>query len=982
MTLKKLLEEFVQTPIPNELNPNRIQALLKPESIETFTATEADANVSGSDDIDIAAPQKRSKPQPEKTKQESMPQESGHNGFKSFFKSKSKKNTESADNKGNSSDSLQNESATLYEMFKQTPVPDELSPDMVHTVLKPKFVEKKSVPTADDIWEDSSYDQAEAPIQQEISVEKPTAQNVQNDSTEQSSDAQEKPKAGKTGASDFIKIVFYHKLSRNEFLSLLGNSKISNRTYEEIRDNPGLTVKGLITILEQTSLQPDDYKKLIIAAERIAQLKESAKAQISSDAESPVVPAHSSKPKLNLNQLVSPKTQEVPTLTKSAKEEKVNNPVNGGSSEKESVLLKDETVQKPKEDSEDFAFDREDEEESKKSKKKLLFGKRDDEDDDEYDDDSDKAKDKNGDEDDWDDEENKPSKKKKAVGIAVALVALIGISIGVRYFQTGSVFSGDKKPQVDVVKELNENEIFNLISGKSDDALTEYKAMPEYTVGGIAPRQILKQSVTTDKRLLYIFDNSLYIFELIGGQPDKLDIRNYPSDVKLLGLIQTDKGIVVVSTNNGQPYSFNKTALNSDGSSEAVTDTVTRPETMLELLDLNNPEKRDAVTKCRISGTLLNIYTDNNNIVAVTSENLPQNCIADDYSTFMPYSYLSDSKKLCAGKNVCVIGQCSHKTITSVFEVDFSSEVKIAAAAGNAAKTSFFDGKALYLGAGSNLIRIGKGGEGIKFDSYSLGGNISDFSALSIYQNSNNEEIIRLSFEKNGKAAVVVLNGEFTLINEVDNLGNGEKAVATCFYKDQTFIVTDSGNYFGIDNNNASITAGDIKITNSKLHSIDAQTAVKLTPTEENGKRSGITVSAVKLDGTLTELGSAVISSKTVAKDARDEYLSSPAENNIQAIGSQSAADNSEGLAVIPVVYFDGVSQVELFVIYSVGTDGALTVKGSFVDYDRRSKNIIALVRGDFAFGITDKRITSARASDGNVFAYYDITDSGTDYSY
>lgn len=892
----------------------------------------------------------------------------------------------------------------LLNYFEDTEIPAVLSPDKVSSFVKPRTMIKKAVETTDTekVPQSAAADAGRTEVQ--------TAKEEEDRVNSPQSDM---------GASAFIKVVFYHRLSRNEFLSLLTNTKISEQSFREIKENPKLTVKGLIDILEKSPLTADDYNKLTISAERTAQLKAEAREKLKSEepksssgvGASPIVPPTSSKPKLDLNKLTSPKTQEMPPIKPREEDRSRTNEFSIQGKDKaenksgvKSITLTDDNGGNEREQQ----FER-----KEKPKRKLLFGKNRDEDFDDYDDTDDiddyeereereykkRKKHKDDDEDDFDEDddfdddyEDKPrSNKGKFVAAAIGAVILIGISLGLRYYYTGSVLPHSNEP-VQEEEKLTEDLIFDYVSDKSAAQLMGYNPDPAYTVGGIREENPLKQAIATEKRLVYISGNSLYIFEQIGGQTDQLDVRNYPADIKLLGLAETEKGIAVVTLNDGEPYTFIKTVENSEETGdeasqpETVSDSVTRAETVVELLDKDCPEKRASIVKYRLSGTLSRIFKEKSRLIVLTEENIPTNCSKEDYATFMPYVLTAEGRKLCSADNAIAFKDAQNSAFTAVFSLDFENETAIFCTAGSLAKASALNNGLLYLAAGDQLVQLAVE-EGLREKNrYGLNGTFEDFSEICVSSDSGSERCIRVTFKEEGGAALAILDGELKLINEVKNLGNGEAASATCFYKDQTYIVTESGKFYGIDGNNQAITESSVKINNSSIYPLSLNEnepiGIKLTPTDENGKRTGLIVNTVKLDGTETEVSSTVISSKTVAKNALDEYLSSPAEKDIFTLGSKVAADNSSGIAVIPVTYFDGVSEVELFAIYTVMPDGSLSVNGSVAQYDSYSKNIFTLVKGDYVIAVTDKRIITAKAENGNVTSYYDITPNDSEYKY
>ena len=66
-------------------------------------------------------------------------------------------------------------------------------------------------------------------------------------------------------AETFISVVSAEKMKGSEFLRLIGNTRISNSVYREIEQNPHLTKKRLVELLEQSPLTEADYYKMLTA---------------------------------------------------------------------------------------------------------------------------------------------------------------------------------------------------------------------------------------------------------------------------------------------------------------------------------------------------------------------------------------------------------------------------------------------------------------------------------------------------------------------------------------------------------------------------------------------------------------------------------------------------------------------------------------------------------------------------------------------
>lgn len=846
----------------------------------------------------------------------------------------------------------------IIKYFEKTPVPAEISPDKVSSFVKPKFTEKKAMPASSE--EPAAEKSEKAPPDTGAHS---GAKLVAD--TESLANAAVFKEEKRVKASDFIKVVFHHKLTGKEFLSILGNSKISNKAYQEIESNPGLTVKRLIEILEESPLTSEDYQRLIIATDRAVALKKEAQSRIVTEppkpAASPIVPPASSKSKLDLTQLTSPKTMEMP--------EPVSPRTNRiGPLPAETEEQKEKASDKSEEE----------QEENKKRKKspgaRLKFGEN-------YDDDEDYDKDRDDEDDDEDEEYDddrprKRSNKGKFIVAAISAAALIGISFGLRYYFTGSLLPTEQG-EVEEIR-LDEQGIFNRLSPLPLQQLSDFSEEQTYTVGGTGTQAVLKNVAATDRRLLYIRENSIYIFELIGGQLRQLEVRKYNAGIKILGMIETNKGIAVITAYEGDNYSYSYVQPSEDPEEAGteVSGSVKRPETVIELLDPDAPENRSLISITRLSGSLTDIYREHGRIIAVTSENLAEGATGGDANTFMPYSVIGKEKKLCSAENILITDKPCYGTLSAVFSVELGGSVDIAGTAGGAVRASCLLNNILYVGHSNVLAEFDISQTAAIKESCVIDGSFEDFSAIGVFDGE-----IRATALLNGSASLTVLDSELKQSSIISNLGNGEIPVATCFNGKDTFVVTETGICYGIDAENNVISESSLKVTNSKIYPLNNTMGLKLTPTDDGGKRTGIIVSTVKLDGTLSEIGSAIISSLTVAQNSLDEYISSPAETDIYTIGSQLNEDGS-GVLAVPVVYFDGVSEVELFVIYSVNADGTLSVSGSVTDYDRRSKTVLAAVKNGFVIAVTDGRITTARSEDGSIVGYFDVSSNGSEYGY
>ncbi len=897
-----------------------------------------------------------------------------------------------------------------------------------------------------------------AEIQPAPQYERETVQRAPTRITEQ-----EQPQP-KSGASALIKVVRRCKLTGTEFLSLLGNTKISNSTYQEIKNNPSMTVKRLIELLEASPLTEEDYDRLTIAVERTAALKEEAKAKAARQAEAglfipkPSVPAPIEPDTDHYEEKITPVTAtqiikemdlereakniiERQSATESYKEHISKNYEDDGSARQGYNArvgslkrgldtagidkIDEEAIKPPAYTHEDYinANEREEpqedyeEDEEEQPRRRLMFGMNGEDTEEDYEEDlggkkrrdkksrkkskkanlseeADEALDKDEDEDhgrkpskkksppskepddedefedsdeDWDDDDadyddfgrrKKGSNKGKIIAAAIGAVLLIAFSFGIRYYLTGSLLPSMGKDAVE--EKLDEGGIFDQLFDLPPQTLPAFLPNEDYTAGKAKSGKMLTNLLSLDKRLLYVSENELYIFEQIGGQLEKLATKTYPDSVEVLGLIGDNSGIAVVIKAENEDYAFSCSVTGEDGADTVVNGTVQRAITQIDLLDPTTPEKSSATKTVKLSGDLTAIYKLDSRFTAITWENIPDGAVKQDINTFMPYA-ATEERKLCSAENVLITDKADHKSFASIFTLDFEGNTDIAAVAGGGSQLVYRYGNSLFIGQGNTLARYDLSqGSAVHSGSAALEGGIANFSAVGV-----TEDEIRVTTLENGGAVLNVFDTELQKITQIKNIGENEVYQTTCFNGKETYIVAEGSKCYGIDAENNAIGETGTKITSSRLYPYNNEIGIRLMVLDDGQQRTGLEVSTVKLDGTMAEISSFEISSRTVAKGSLDQYISSPAEEDIFRIGS------GEGTIVIPVVYFDGISQVEFFVICSVNNEGMISYCGNVSEYDRNSKNISAAVHGNNIIAFTDGKIITAKSENGNVIGYF-----------
>lgn len=887
--------------------------------------------------------------------------------------------------------------SVLNGYFEETSFPWELFPDQIAAGLQPRTQPKKAVETEEEPPQDKTgtmdisvtvpipskpvtaplprpvsapapvpkQEPASLPVQRPVTAPKPElgpeTETIHEQAQEQAPTPTSEPAADRSAepvinASAFIKVVRYHHLTGSEFLSLLGNSKISNKAFQEIESNPDLTVKRLVEILEESPLTSSDYEKLIIAVHRAADLKEEAKAKLGTAKPAPAPePAPVTKPD------ISPAPKPVPT------------PIQVGEDEKPAPAPKPAGPQETSEEAEPV-------QEKRKTPRypiPNLFDRKEQPDGEENDEPED-AELSDGYDDEEDGEGKPKSNKVMFIVSSIAAVFLIALSFGLRWLLTGSLLPIYKAETQGL--DLDAAGIFEVLSELPPPTAPAFAENRSYAAGGVTEESPLVSSIITDSRLLYIIDNTLYIFERIGGQLEQLAAREYGDGIRILGLLELNGGAAVVTSFEGIAYDFTYTIPpeTEEDVETVASSTVQRPETVIELLDKEKPESSN-ISLFGFSGALARLWTEGSRIVAVTSESIPEGAAAQEPHSFMPYVFtpyveVSDNRKLCPAENVFVPDDAGHSGFVTVFSLDTELGVcSSAAVAGGSGQLVSRSGNDLFIGQDKLLVRYSVSGDVTENGYCVLPGAVGGFSAVGTAR-----EEIRVTYLDEGAAALIVLDNELNAITEVQNLGNGEAPLATCFNGNETYLITETGTMYGINGENEPMTVSTAKVTDDIIYRWSDTVGIRIDALGDANKRTGLAVTAVSLDGAMTELSSLEISSATVADQALDEYLSSPAEADITVLG----ASPEDGILVIPVVYFDGVSEVERFVICTLTQQGSLSFGGSISEYDRRSTPIFALADNGVVVAVTGDRLITAKASGAGIIGYFSSKPPTGSYSY
>ena len=751
----------------------------------------------------------------------------------------------------------------------------------------------------------------------------------------------EKKQGFKLNAYSFMKIVQSQRLTGKEFLELMGNSRMSNKAFLEIEQNPNLTQKRLVEILEESGLTEDDYEKLLVAINKRAKLKEQLRLREQEEAEK--------------RKQAQESVQKLAALAQQKKQEE------SASAEEKITANAEETTDKQEKPP---VLDEEEKTEAE-----------------EIDKETDNEADAEA-EDSESDEDKKTPKGSNAtkIGICFALaVLLIIISFGLRYYYTGSFFITGEEQTEPTVIETNEQlfEAMSTLQNGSQPALTENTA---YAVNGeTISGEKLSSTAANGDYLFICKNNSLYIIGTVGGQMKQ--VKKIDCAGTLEGVILFNKDFYVVSTETdvATPFTYQKEVAETDADGEDTTktveisDTVIRDYLVIERFDGENIGNNSVY---RQSGTLTDLFFSDGKICAVTFEATPENAVAEVFDTYMPHCFFEKEQILIDVNNVYLPENAGCKSFLTIAVIDTETEsCQLSAVAGGSAPVVFSENNALFVAQNGEkstlLLRYDLSGTApVLNGTCTADGLAGAYSGLDISDGNLRFTALETSGE-NKSLTLSVFDSELNPISKASGLGSGTEPVGSCFDQMNAYVITEQDGQlklFGVNTSVAEdltlLTEVTSPITSDKFHKWNDNYGLMLeVEANDDGLRTGLLLSVTDNNGEV--ISSLRIKAESTVEGDWNKYISSPAEADIDLIRGNS----ENGFCVLPVSYFDGVSQVEKILMFKIDLSGEITEKGEIVEYDLRSDTLLAEVSDKFCYCIFGGLILSSDADKNSIVA-------------
>lgn len=713
-------------------------------------------------------------------------------------------------------------------------------------------------------------------------------------------------------AEIFIKIVQAQDIDGNELLEIFGNSKLSKAAYREIEDNPSLNLSRLIEIFEESEMTSDDYKEMLI------EINERIKSDSSKE---PPIP-HS-----------------VPT------------------EEKPERKIPDYKSATDFDDADDYV----------------------------------------------------PGINRAKLIICFVLMVLITFaSFGLRYYYTGSFLLTDA-PVADESITTNE-QLFDLISPLSNEAAPAVDSDTSYTKSGrVAEKNTLTKLLSTGDYIIYCTGNKLNVIKTIGGQMTLDKTIEYENT--LLGVVEINGRFVAVSQSLdvASPFSYQQNNIVTNEAGEEITETVTLNDTLLKnivKLDYLNAENPSKIDESYLqTGTLVKLVQRDGGLVVITSDTAAANAVVSVPETYIPYYEIGGTKSFVPVETLFIPSEPMFKSYLVFGKATFADTVtaNIPQAVLGGSNQVFFtpDDDNLYIGQNTAtdaaILRYSLENG---LDAYFFADGAVDASCGIEIKN----DILRLTTLKNNAVTLSLYNAANAFIPLVENAEDAESKVVTgeapiaqmnsiatgklplCTYFDENaayVVALGQTAQPAAEETTAETTADDSDDAELSLYGINTinpddlfqlehveysletlsdlgnDKALKLVPqVDENGERTALTLELYATgEATPKLIASYEIKAESTIEGNWSKYLQSPIELDPASLVS------SDSKILLPICYFDGVSEIEKFLVFSYD-NSTLELAGSIIEYDVRSQNQYMALNGNVFFCVMDNRIKSAKLDD------------------
>ncbi len=748
-------------------------------------------------------------------------------------------------------------------------------------------------------------------------------------------------------AKMFIKVIKAEKISGKEFLELIGNSRISNEAYAEIEQNPQLTFNRLVEILEQSPLDETDYEKLLLAVKKRADAKKAAFKQLEEAERKTAEDAEKTR------------LEKEKALAAALAEREKQQAAESETTDDGFVMDKTIHVNITDEDKQEFSLTqalKEQSTEPENEREKLEYetddGTDDDDEDDEYDEDEHY---KRGDEFDDDDVYYEGKNRPQIIVCFVLAAILAALSFGLRYYYTGSFLLTDREA-ADVPEEItDESGVYNVLSALAEQPYIAEKNDENYYIGFKAESSsVLADTARLNGYVYLTWNDQLYMVKTISGKINYE--RTAPLPDGFIGMFTIGEKVAVISAEENVTeaveYWTEVTDEAGNVSSKSNTAEITRSRTTIDFYNGKTLKKDCSYSQ---DGELCSVFADENGIKIITSYSLGD-VIREAAETFMPVYYVNGEKQNISAADIVVPAAPQYKAYALMGEIDAELNADCTAVLGGSDITADRTGSETYLllsGDKTNILRFTEeNGKNVLNAQAAVDGRITASNPLD-----SRNGIIRIVTSAESGAEINLLNQEMEAVSCIKEIAAGKTCKGAAFDDRTVYVIAGDENgeqIYGFDTGSMdspspleTITA---PIYSEKLAAFGSDAVSVAAVPDESGSRTGLKLTMYSTDGSLAEKYSTVISVGEWSK-----YLSSDAETDLSCL----VTDYDSRRIILPIRYFDGISEIEKFLIYNCSDADGFTNTGEVVLYDVNSARHDAVIIDGVLYTIWSDRIIS-----------------------
>jgi hypothetical protein len=764
-------------------------------------------------------------------------------------------------------------------------------------------------------------------------------------------------------AERFLSEIRKLNFSGRDFLEIIGNSKIDNSVYNEIKESRGLTFERLVELLSNSPLTHEDYTRLLRDAQALLRINAQGRRQNSEvKLENAIKEAEKRlavKERLEREEQSRRAKQLIAEARQKAAEElsREESETQEFTAEPNPLL---QEVSKTQELTNKLKISTQ-----RASTPRVTYVPPD------YDDD-----DNDKDEEDFihanaanfqahhDSERVSVSasdNKGKLILISIMSLVLIIASFTVRYFMTGSFFLEKEIPLVLTVPETYE-ELSLRLSGAGGTASEVFPAAGNYR---FSDDELLPLPATFLNNERYIFNltgNKLYVVEVRSGSAVKAaEIEHRDETIREIYLVGERLYVISDGEYSGSYRHVEESGSEYEDIPLIIADNFIQSTVTVRVYDALE-FTGFPLTQFTVDGEYGGVIFNRGRFMLATHYTPHDPSAHSDLAAFVPSYTLGSERQFIGINNIYAPPAALMNTRMTVISELNGNDVNIHAVVGGAGS--------LYVGESLFVTQSFEGGEHSRLIKYELSGVTEPvyFDVAGIIPLGAVHEgvgIVRVGVYGAEDAALYVMNSELELISRVTNIGSEQDVPRSVFFdRGRAYFAGDKLYVFDTSQPGDILPVGEPfpRIYSDDFYRIsDTERLEVLIEADPDGNRAGIRLNVHSQDSiTATHL---ITADSTVAGNW-NPFLFTDAETSRDAV----FISEQRGIIIIPVKYFNSISHIEKVIVFDYNQYAGLVRRYEIVFFDiNKERRRAALIDG-FVYSFWDTTVVSANENDGSVF--------------